>query len=61
MTTEIERFKNTINSRLEELKSITDEEFEEIKKGIKGHFDEEIESIVIAVIESKRNEFKNRN
>ncbi len=61
MTPELERLKNTINSNLEDLKSLTGEEFEEIKQGLKGHFDEEIESLLIVIIESKRIGFKNRN
>ena len=61
MTTELQRMTETINSNLDSLKDMTDEEFEEIKRGIKGRFDEDVEAVLIAMIEQKRSEFKTRN
>ena len=61
MNTELQKTESIIDFSLENLKGISDEEFDKIKQDVKGRFDSEIEEILIAIIERKRSEFKTRN
>lgn len=62
MTTRYQELKAKISKNMDGLKSINDEEFEEIKRKLNDSpFDEEMRQLLIAMIEQKRAEFKTRN